>query len=520
MAPPGPHLIRSSETIRDNFGYAENVGVGWHHRGMVSPTQLKIGQVVRYPEPPVQEPVDLDGCRNFFNLTDVSGLPRLIMNSGIFVPAVVVAPDEQRRPVVLIRSNPLRAGSETTPWHDDFDVDHGRVRYFGDHRSDTVKSVGTTKGNAALLETFAAHQADTEERRALAAPLILFRSVQRNKQSKGYLEFCGLGVLERAEQVVQRSPGGDTSFPNYAYDIALLDLSAEDDYLDWKWINARRDRTLVAEDTLELAPASWRTWVKIGNSALPDIRHRKQRARRSPDWVWDELILACALVHRNGWHEVRKDDQRALELSDLLRRLPFYPPEARGEDFRSPNSIQRKTADLVTAHPEYGGVRTKGGGLTGRVVEEFLLRPEEMLAAADHITSAFESGDPNLLANIATPPPDEEDAAAAEGRLLERLHRYRERDRSLRKKKIDAVLRADGTLTCETCGFNFAQRYGTHGEGFIEVHHVVPLHEVGESVTSLDDLAVLCANCHRMCHRRLAATGTWPSPSDLRELIR
>ncbi|MDX6430127.1 MAG: 5-methylcytosine-specific restriction enzyme, partial [Streptosporangiaceae bacterium] len=432
-------------------------------------------------------------------------------------------------------SNPLQAGSETTPWHDVFDLDRGHVRYFGDHRSDTAGPLGSTKGNAALLDTFAAHQAGTEERRVLAAPLVLYRSVRRNGQSKGYLEFCGLGVIERAQKVDLQSPGDGAPFPNYEYDIALLDLSPEDDHFDWKWINARRDRTLTAEDTLELAPASWRTWVKVGNSALPDLRRetssvnnrtddqpRAQRsiAVRSPDWAWDELILACALVHRNGWHEVKKYDPRALELSDLLQRLPLHPPEARGEDFRNPNSIQRKTADLVTAQPDYSLGRTKGGRLTVRVVDEFRSRPEEMLAAADQIMSALTSDDPALRASIAAPSPDENDASAREGRTLERVHRYRERSPDLRKKKLDVVLRSGGTLACETCGFNFAQHYGTHGKGFIEVHHVVPLHEVGESVTSLDDLAVLCANCHRMCHRRLEDTGTWPSPSDLRELIR
>lgn len=487
---------------------------------MVSPTQLKIGEVVRYPEPPDRELVNLDGYRNFFNLTDVPDLPRLIMNSGIFVPAAVVAQDGQRRPVVLIRSNPLQAGSETTPWHDDFNLDRGHVRYFGDHRADTVGPLGNTRGNAALLEAFAAHQADSEDRRALAAPLVLFRSVQRNKQSKGFLQFCGLGVLERAEQVVQQSPGDGASFPNYAYDIAILDLSAEDDHLDWRWINGRRDHTLSAADALELAPASWRTWVKVGKNALPVIRREKRHTLRSPDWVWDELILACALVLRNEWREVKRHDPRAVELSKLLQVLPLHPPASRGADFRNTNSVQRKTADLATAHPDYCGARTKGGGLTLRVVQEFLSRPGEMLAAADHIKSAIESGDPQLLQNIAAPPTDEADVSAAEGRILERLHRYRERDRNLRKEKINAVLRRDGELTCETCDFNFAHRYGTHGEGFIEVHHVVPLHEVGESVTSLDDLAILCANCHRMCHRRLNDTGTWPSPSDLRELMR
>ncbi|MFF4010875.1 hypothetical protein [Streptomyces sp. NPDC001717] len=43
---------------------------------------------------------------------------------------------ERRRPAVLIRSSPWKAGTDETPWHDVFDLDNGRVRYFGDHRGD------------------------------------------------------------------------------------------------------------------------------------------------------------------------------------------------------------------------------------------------------------------------------------------------------------------------------------------------------------------------------------------------
>jgi hypothetical protein len=50
------------------------------------------------------------------------------------------------------------------------------------------------------------------------------------------------------------------------------------------------------------------------------------------------------------------------------------------------------------------------------------------------------------------------------------------------------------------CGFDFAEFYGAIGERFAECHHVRPLHE-GQRRTYLRDLAILCANCHRMPHR-------------------
>lgn len=56
---------------------------------------------------------------------------------------------------------------------------------------------------------------------------------------------------------------------------------------------------------------------------------------------------------------------------------------------------------------------------------------------------------------------------------------------------------------CMACKFNFESFYGEIGKNFIEVHHVIPLSEVGKRETNPEtDLVVLCANCHRMVHRR------------------
>ena len=69
--------------------------------------------------------------------------------------------------------------------------------------------------------------------------------------------------------------------------------------------------------------------------------------------------------------------------------------------------------------------------------------------------------------------------------------------------------RAGGT--CEVCGFNFSAVYGDPGDGYCEVHHLIPLSERSELEwtqnlrTRIEDVAVLCANCHRMVHRQRPA---------------
>jgi 5-methylcytosine-specific restriction protein A len=111
---------------------------------------------------------------------------------------------------------------------------------------------------------------------------------------------------------------------------------------------------------------------------------------------------------------------------------------------------------------------------------------------------------------------EEEGAEAEEGRLLTRMHRVRERNRELVKRKRNAVLRETGRLACEACGFDFNNKYGEHGRGFIEVHHLLPLYALTPgSGTRMQDLAALCANCHRTVHAR----AEWLTLSDLRELL-
>lgn len=73
-----------------------------------------------------------------------------------------------------------------------------------------------------------------------------------------------------------------------------------------------------------------------------------------------------------------------------------------------------------------------------------------------------------------------------------------ERDPMLRGQAI-----AIHGLDCMACGFNFEIAYGGLGVGYAEVHHMIPLAEAGSRQTDPNtDLAVLCANCHRMVHRQ------------------
>jgi 5-methylcytosine-specific restriction protein A len=72
-----------------------------------------------------------------------------------------------------------------------------------------------------------------------------------------------------------------------------------------------------------------------------------------------------------------------------------------------------------------------------------------------------------------------------------------ERDQRARQASIEHY----GT-DCLVCGFDFEKKYGSLGRGYIHVHHVVDLSEIGEEykVDPVKDLVPVCPNCHAMLH--------------------
>jgi putative restriction endonuclease len=58
---------------------------------------------------------------------------------------------------------------------------------------------------------------------------------------------------------------------------------------------------------------------------------------------------------------------------------------------------------------------------------------------------------------------------------------------------------------CVICGFDFGNVYGEIARGFIHVHHLRPLSEIGEEyvIDPVNDLRPVCPNCHAVLHLRV-----------------
>lgn len=100
----------------------------------------------------------------------------------------------------------------------------------------------------------------------------------------------------------------------------------------------------------------------------------------------------------------------------------------------------------------------------------------------------------------------DEDRRWAEGHPRLVTHLRRERAAGLAAAKKTQFRALNGRLFCERCAMDPVQIYGAAaGEACIEVHHQdVQLANMAEGhETRLEDLACLCANCHRVTHREL-----------------
>lgn len=164
------------------------------------------------------------------------------------------------------------------------------------------------------------------------------------------------------------------------------------------------------------------------------------------------------------------------------------------------NSQYGRLGRLVGNQLEYNPMKERLGTLVTFEKRQgewhWLMRPE--VAQALEILGWVEG------INLLLP---EEIAATTEAELVEgavcrvSVNAY-ERNPEARRRCIEYY----GT-SCTICDFNFGALYGEVAEGYIHVHHLRPLSEIGNEyvVDPVEDLRPVCPNCHAVLHRRIPA---------------
>ena len=225
-------------------------------------------------------------------------------------------------------------------------------------------------------------------------------------------------------------------------------------------------------------------------------------AQRNPKWHRDEIILALDLYF-NIKGSISHTNPAIIELSNLLNKLPIFKERPDSVRFRNANGVAMKLGNLLAVDPSYHGKGLNSGGkLEKEIFFEYQNRKEELRRIAKTIREAASNPELSLKLYEIKDDIEEDHTEFREGKVLYKLHKFKERNSKLVLAKKAQHLKKYGALDCEACSFNFQVKYGDLGKGFIECHHQVPLHQYdGFQETKLDDLVLVCSNCHRMLHR-------------------
>lgn len=238
---------------------------------------------------------------------------------------------------------------------------------------------------------------------------------------------------------------------------------------------------------------------------------------RNPKWLRDEIILALDLYFDENRGTIDRKNPRVVELSKILNKLPLVPDRPDADRFRNENGVALKLSNFRAVDPDYKGKGMKGGSkLDKQVFNEFRSNLRELRGLANRIREAVE--DDKLLRQMEFIEEDDQtiNDTVPEGQTLYKLHKVLERNKSIVAHKKEVVARKFGRLACEACSFEFERYYGDIGKGFIECHHRTPLATFRKTVrTSIEDLALVCSNCHRMLHRQIDTLRV----EDLRDMI-
>lgn len=252
--------------------------------------------------------------------------------------------------------------------------------------------------------------------------------------------------------------------------------------------------------------------AEVGKDDVPPVV-----SGRNPPWTRDELILALDLYLAHEGILPDKKSKEIASLSALLNRLSAKIQPEGSATFRNRNGTYMKLANFRRFDPRFTSQGKKGlsrGNKDEEVVwNEFAGDRQKLQKVAEAIRKEVDSP------TFETTAYDDLDevSEAPEGRVLTRVHRTRERNRKLVETKKAKVFRASGKLVCEACDFDFEETYGSRGRMFIEAHHTKPVEGLGEEgKTHIDDLALLCSNCHRMIH----VSQPWLSVEELRSILR
>jgi 5-methylcytosine-specific restriction protein A len=213
-------------------------------------------------------------------------------------------------------------------------------------------------------------------------------------------------------------------------------------------------------------------WLALDKQFLEASEKDKQFLEELNGWRWDEddYPIYSQVPSRNGYYI---PSENHLEIWSVIRPLHFeFIRKVAAKYRRLKKTSQAKHSSVLLSY----------------------LRNELGQFVPDPIYEQVEEWD-----NFALPEEVLDDVSFYEGSKQRITVNAYERNPEARK----ACIAYYGTR-CQACELDFGEKYGEAGKGFIHVHHLKPLSNVGEEyeIDPIQDLVPVCPNCHAIIHKR------------------
>jgi hypothetical protein len=208
------------------------------------------------------------------------------------------------------------------------------------------------------------------------------------------------------------------------------------------------------------------------------------------EYTWDEAILL-----------VLRESHGRSSLQEIYQRISAYKPL----------SANRRSLPQQTAGGRPSFHQTVRKILSVMCDKKVLVR--EGKATYSLADSGWRELDSVVAAPFAFPEEYREARVVTEGAIHRVLVNAYERSPEARRRCI-----GHHGAACCVCGMDFRSVYGTLADGFIHVHHLTPLSQIGEEyeVDPVAEMRPVCPNCHAVIH----LGGGCRSIEEVRQLLR
>jgi len=244
---------------------------------------------------------------------------------------------------------------------------------------------------------------------------------------------------------------------------------------DEKWATYyERNRVrLLVGNLIACTVHSNRIWMALDHAHLNEHSGVEQLLDLSGSWKWDteDYPEYTKVASRNGYYTPSHDHS---ELWPIIRDLQFKFIE------RTATTCRKFSKRSQAKH---------SSELTGHLRETFGQYVPE----------------PRYVALTYQPEFSLPEEIRSEGSFPEGMKKTVTVNEYERNKKARIRCIAHYGATCSVCELDFGNTYGSIGEGYIHVHHLKSIADIGTGyeVDPITDLRPVCPNCHAMVHKRI-----------------